>query len=39
MLFFYSVITFVSCACVLVPLVCLGIGMLSRQGRKSTPKA
>jgi hypothetical protein len=38
MLFFLFVIAFVSCACVLVPLVCLGIGALSRQGRRSVPK-
>jgi hypothetical protein len=35
MLFFVFVIAFVSCACVLVPLVCLGIGAFLRQGRKS----
>jgi hypothetical protein len=39
MLFFLFVTGFVSCACVLVPLACLGIGMFLRLGRKSAPKA
>jgi hypothetical protein len=38
MLFFLFVIAFVSCACVVVPLACLGIGAFSRQGRRSVPK-
>jgi hypothetical protein len=39
MLFFLSVIALVSCACVLVPLACLGIGAFIRQGRKPEPRA
>jgi len=34
MLFFLFVIAFVSCACVLVPLACLGIGLVLRQNRR-----
>ncbi len=38
MLFFLFVIAFVACACVLVPLACLGAGALSRTGKRSAPK-
>jgi hypothetical protein len=38
MFFLFSVIAFVSCACVLVPLACLGIGAVFRPGRKPLPK-
>lgn len=34
MLFFAFVIAFVSCACVLVPLACVGIGAVLRSDRK-----
>ena len=37
-LFFAFVIAFVACACVLVPLVCVGVGAVSRTASKSEPK-
>jgi hypothetical protein len=39
MLFFLFVIAFVGCACVLVPLACLGIGVALRPGRRTEPKS